>query len=73
MTPAPLRGSLPTAKWMLRSGLCPLATHEHLASMFREFPWRGVSLALGPEPGVVDFEIDDPAFALDLPATLRWR
>lgn len=105
MRPAPKRGALPTALWLLRSGLWPVAisaqsdthagspgkspigrawgqtraTREKLLATFARHNGAGVGIALGPEAGVVDLEVDDPEQAapllkrLVLPETLGWR
>lgn len=92
MNPAPLKGSLPTAVWLMKNGLWPVPVHpkekrpigngwaleypsrERLEHLFARHHRAGVGMALGPESGVVDFEIDDPATApeLELPASLGW-
>jgi hypothetical protein len=97
MRPAPKRGSLATALWMLRSGLWPVACYprekrpigpawavtcpsrDRLLATFEHHPGAGVGVALGPEAGLVDFEVDAPSEAagllprLGLPPSLGWR
>ncbi len=96
MRSAPRRGSLPTALWLLRSGLHPVPTEpnekrpigkgwakarptrEWLEALYGDHPGAGVGIALGPDAGVVDLEIDDPERAapalagIDFPPTLGW-
>jgi len=50
-------------------------TREKLLDVFESKPRVGIGVALGPEPGVIDVEVDDPAAAqlLDsLPLSLGW-
>lgn len=93
MHPAPKRGALPTALWLLRNSLWPVPIEpagkrpigkgwgeeridrDRLTAVFGSRRGIGVGIALGPEPGVIDVEADDPAAAEllhSLPPSLGW-
>jgi hypothetical protein len=92
MRPAPKRGRLETALWLLRNGLRPVPIHprekrpignawgstrptrDRLLAVFDRHKGAGVGVMLGPQAGVIDYEVDDVPTAprLKLPETLGW-